>query len=340
MKSSTCDFEEKLVLDQMKTNSTAAFAEFMRFKVRLNLKDFMKIYEPLRKSYPNIYKDENNFMTACLSSAGLNRNQYKIGKEYIFLRITEPKVLECAMKKDDEVAQKMARIVAVFYFVKSYWKRLAFVCGLYLYAKRGRSFTINPQQTEIVHSNQSAGPSQSTDQQFETNSSQGRSDENTVQITPKRLRSSRYEITHHRRSQSSDQSASTNTESETNGKRGRSKENLVERTPKRARSSRYTIEHHRRSQSADQSTSSNVESEPNRKRVKAKQISLGRKSKRARSSSSEIKHLPDIDSKENASRCKNPPCKFKTHMFCNDCKKHLCLMKGRNCYKDFHLKKK
>lgn len=49
-----------------------------------------------------------------------------------------------------------------------------------------------------------------------------------------------------------------------------------------------------------------------------------------------VNHLPDVDNSKNGSRCKNENCEFKTHVFCTKCQVHLCLIKGRNCFKKFH----
>lgn len=48
-----------------------------------------------------------------------------------------------------------------------------------------------------------------------------------------------------------------------------------------------------------------------------------------------IEHFPEM---ENCTpvRCKNDDCHFKSRVFCIKCKVHLCLIQGRNCFKDFH----
>lgn len=43
-------------------------------------------------------------------------------------------------------------------------------------------------------------------------------------------------------------------------------------------------------------------------------------------------HLPQIDNKENGTRCKNDNCKSKSHTFCCKCGVHLC----PRCFKPFH----
>lgn len=48
-------------------------------------------------------------------------------------------------------------------------------------------------------------------------------------------------------------------------------------------------------------------------------------------------HFPDFDKSDNATRCKNENCKFKTRLFCTKCNIHLCLTPSRNCFKNFHL---
>lgn len=49
-----------------------------------------------------------------------------------------------------------------------------------------------------------------------------------------------------------------------------------------------------------------------------------------------VGHWPEIDSKKNASRCKNETCTFKTHFFCSKCKVYLCIRQHRNCFRQFH----
>ncbi|XP_049945878.1 piggyBac transposable element-derived protein 3-like isoform X1 [Schistocerca serialis cubense] len=47
-------------------------------------------------------------------------------------------------------------------------------------------------------------------------------------------------------------------------------------------------------------------------------------------------HFPGYHDNTEASRCKMPSCKNKTHVFCEKCNVHLCFVKGRNCFKMFH----
>lgn len=50
-------------------------------------------------------------------------------------------------------------------------------------------------------------------------------------------------------------------------------------------------------------------------------------------------HFGYHDTKPNASRCKNPGCTYKTHLYCTKCQVHLCLISSRNCFWDFHKSK-
>ncbi|XP_050056264.1 piggyBac transposable element-derived protein 3-like [Aphis gossypii] len=47
-------------------------------------------------------------------------------------------------------------------------------------------------------------------------------------------------------------------------------------------------------------------------------------------------HFPEFDTKGHTSRCKNPGCKRKTHIFCIKCNIHLCLDGTSNCFYNFH----
>ncbi|KAG8253744.1 hypothetical protein J6590_029318 [Homalodisca vitripennis] len=49
-----------------------------------------------------------------------------------------------------------------------------------------------------------------------------------------------------------------------------------------------------------------------------------------------VDHLPEVDSKKEATRCKNQNCKGKTHVFCTKCQVHLCLLSYRNCFIMYH----
>ncbi|CAK9804372.1 hypothetical protein ANTQUA_LOCUS4062 [Anthophora quadrimaculata] len=51
-----------------------------------------------------------------------------------------------------------------------------------------------------------------------------------------------------------------------------------------------------------------------------------------------VDHMPQIDDKKEATRCKLPLCKGRTHFYCNKCRDHLCLAKKRNCFERFHRK--
>lgn len=47
-------------------------------------------------------------------------------------------------------------------------------------------------------------------------------------------------------------------------------------------------------------------------------------------------HFPEFDTKVHTSRCKNPGCKRKTHIFCIKCNIHLCIDGTSNCFYNFH----
>ncbi|CAH0401630.1 unnamed protein product [Chilo suppressalis] len=51
-----------------------------------------------------------------------------------------------------------------------------------------------------------------------------------------------------------------------------------------------------------------------------------------------VDHLPEYDQKKEATRCKNPGCKGKTHVYCLKCEIHLCFTSERNCFPKFHQK--
>lgn len=51
-------------------------------------------------------------------------------------------------------------------------------------------------------------------------------------------------------------------------------------------------------------------------------------------------HYPQIDNNDKGTRCKYEKCpaqgKTRAHIFCAKCKVHLCLIRKRNCFNDFH----
>lgn len=50
-------------------------------------------------------------------------------------------------------------------------------------------------------------------------------------------------------------------------------------------------------------------------------------------------HLPKYDDKKNGTRCKLETCDQRTHIYCAKCNVHLCIMKDRNCFENFHVLK-
>ncbi|XP_049772913.1 piggyBac transposable element-derived protein 3-like [Schistocerca cancellata] len=48
-------------------------------------------------------------------------------------------------------------------------------------------------------------------------------------------------------------------------------------------------------------------------------------------------HMPEVTNDEKTLHCRRPGCKsLRARVFCTECKLHLCLMKGSNCFRDFH----
>lgn len=50
-------------------------------------------------------------------------------------------------------------------------------------------------------------------------------------------------------------------------------------------------------------------------------------------------HLPAYDDNKEATRCKLKGCTQRSHFFCKKCNVHLCIVKGRICFTEFHSKK-
>lgn len=56
--------------------------------------------------------------------------------------------------------------------------------------------------------------------------------------------------------------------------------------------------------------------------------------------SDRVDHMPQFDNKKEATRCKMVGCKGRSHVFCDKCNVHLCLLKNRNCFLSFHRSNK
>lgn len=51
-----------------------------------------------------------------------------------------------------------------------------------------------------------------------------------------------------------------------------------------------------------------------------------------------VDHMPLYDNNKEPARCKMARCKQHSHIFCQKCKVHLCLVKNRNCFVNFNRK--
>lgn len=49
-----------------------------------------------------------------------------------------------------------------------------------------------------------------------------------------------------------------------------------------------------------------------------------------------LDHMPQFDENKEATRCKNPGCRQRSHVYCDKCSVHLCLVRNRNCFVSFH----
>lgn len=50
----------------------------------------------------------------------------------------------------------------------------------------------------------------------------------------------------------------------------------------------------------------------------------------------EISHWPENDQRESRSNCKMDGCKSLTNVYCTKCNIHLCFLKTRNCFRQYH----
>lgn len=81
----------------------------------------------------------------------------------------------------------------------------------------------------------------------------------------------------------------------------------------------------------------NKEKEPNKTKSKKKLKTENEKRPNPALRFDEICHFPALSCK--LFRCKNENCKQRTFTHCSKCKVHLCMVKNRNCFLDFHILK-
>lgn len=98
-------FEENLVLSQLKTSSTVAFANFMRcgYPKRISLQKIIDHCAPIEKKLR--VSDTTQFYKQVLLWLGFNLQDFKMGKDTIFFRLNKFPLLETFFS-DLEQAEK------------------------------------------------------------------------------------------------------------------------------------------------------------------------------------------------------------------------------------------
>lgn len=217
---------------------------------------------------PNMCKSENNAIAVCLSSFGILQKDYRIGNDYIFIRM--PKLQFDQIFKDSDSIKNARKCL-----LRSYFRKCIMACHFiaYLKSKINKSLEI---------------------------ASDPKIDGDAVALATIR-RSARQIIRRPVPSQMQSPSPSTST-----GKSRRA--GGTKRQP------------------------------PDGNDVQAKRSKL-QQSPTSSNRYENNRHMPRFDSRKNAMRCKGG-CEGKTHIYCADCKVHLCVFRERNCFEKYHTKPK
>ena len=84
----SCSFDEELVSMQLKTSSTVAYANFIRFGYpkRIAFQDLVYACKPIEGKLKDTYLWSINFYTKVLLAMGLTLKDFKIGNDMVFFR--------------------------------------------------------------------------------------------------------------------------------------------------------------------------------------------------------------------------------------------------------------
>lgn len=259
-------FEDQLVLNQLNTSSVVAYAEFMKYPARVDLKTVSNFCGSLRNSYPHICKNKDLIAT-CLFSFGIQQKDFKVGKEFVFIRIKQDEFDQIFKAADTLNNVKK-------YLLRSYWRTYIIVARLITLQKSNRQMdTATVQLIEPSTSKSSApGESKGTDKLDKSKTSTSQRNERKVAQFSKSRKSTRQ---------------------------SKRKEDIDE--------------------------------------IKSKRTKIDKESSGIRYKN--VMHIPQFDPRENSMRCKLEGCNGKTHFYCKTCKIHLCIVKTRNCYEEYHNKK-
>lgn len=94
-------FDECMVLKQLRSSSTLAYADFVRFgfPLRMSFKKMQSLYEP----YFHLCADERKFMTKLLLAIGLRIGQFKLGQNFILFRSKQYEKMQQLLSVDSSV---------------------------------------------------------------------------------------------------------------------------------------------------------------------------------------------------------------------------------------------
>lgn len=90
------EFEEELVLRQLRTSCTVSYAKFIRFgySERIDFQEFADKFKILEDKFKIDRDGRTNFYSKILISIGFSREEFKMGTETIFLRLNKLEVLK------------------------------------------------------------------------------------------------------------------------------------------------------------------------------------------------------------------------------------------------------
>lgn len=109
-------FDDQLVINQLNSSSTIAYAEFMTYASRVSIQGIIDFCS----FNPHNGNNKKRTVSVCLSSIGIQQKDFRIGKEYVFLRMEEGP-LSYILKSPNSV-RKSKR-----FLIRLYWRKCIMV---------------------------------------------------------------------------------------------------------------------------------------------------------------------------------------------------------------------
>lgn len=82
------EFNDELVLKQLKTSSVISHAKFIRYgySKRIDLQKLAVVCAPIEEKVIKLCGSQSKFYSTVMLSLGLDRNEFKMGNDMIFIR--------------------------------------------------------------------------------------------------------------------------------------------------------------------------------------------------------------------------------------------------------------